>query len=691
MSENHVGGPLKFRPRMVRIIVLKELLESLRDRRTLFMMIFLPVLLYPALFLVLTQVMSLQKERLEASASRIGFDTAELAAHPELASFLETDDALELQPLPANYDEPSLHALMTSDADDAPHAVVRIAPPDDAAGLDLDAGTVSVRILHVSIEERSRFAADRLERRLEAWATAEVGRRLESRGLPRSLADPLASVREDLSGSAQRGGFVLASILPMFVVITVLLGAFYPAIDLTAGEKERGSIQTLFAAPISVLEIVAGKYLAVVAIALISGLANLASMGLMFGYLGRTLGEGTIEIGFDAGTVAVLLLVIVLVAVFFAALVMAVAVLARDFKDAQNLSTPVFLLALVPGMIAQMPGFELTPALAMVPGVNVILLMKQALVYGVVVENLFLVTVSSLVTTLLALVVATRLFSQERVIVGERGRFDILARPSQIRPRLRPEPAEGLAWFAVMFVLLFYLGAWVQGRDLLSGLLVTLWLLLLAPTLGLARYLKLSLRETFGLRRPPPRTLLAALIMGPTTWTVVEALNRLVEVVLPTPPSMVEGMDRLLAVPGEGSVLGWVYLLFVLAVTPGVCEELLFRGFLFSSLRDRLRPWTVILVTSVMFGAFHLSIYRLFGTTALGIVMGILAYQARSIVPSMLFHALNNATALLLAHTVLSGREHTPWWLLAVGGPATLLGLYLLGTGAAAASSAQRA
>jgi len=127
----------------------------------------------------------------------------------------------------------------------------------------------------------------------------------------------------------------------------------------------------------------------------------------------------------------------------------------------------------------------------------------------------------------------------------------------------------------------------------------------------------------------------------------VNALNHFIELhLLPTPDGLAQEMERFLGrpeSPGE-----WLWLLFVIAVSPAVCEELLFRGFLLASMPEQTSERVRILVVGLAFGVFHLSVYRLFGTAALGMLMTFVAIRSRSILPAMWFHFLNNAAAVVL-------------------------------------------
>ena len=650
------------------IIAKKELRESLRDRKTLFLTIFLPILLYPVLMLIVSQVAVMQASKLEEQTSNVGYAGA--AENNPLIDSLSLDERLELTEIAS---------------DDIGLGI---------AGLDVDVlldltqwsgqgeyPTETVVLHFHSVVDSSRQAMERVEENLVIWSDVEVARRLQQQNIDESFISPLNVESIDDSPPAQRGGYALAAILPILVIVTVLLGAFYPAIDLTAGEKERGSIQTLFTAPISTFEIVTGKYLAVLVIAMITGLANLASIALLFGqnlFLSSDV-LGDIDFNISAPVILALLVTIFLMALFFSALLLTAAVLAKSYREGQSYVTPVYLICVIPSLVAQMPGFELTAKMAMIPAVNLTLLMKGVLVGGVTIEQFFAVVASTLIYTGLVLVAASKLFGQESVVLGERGDLKLLARRTPGLGRSQPTIGEGIALFGVLFVVLFYVGPLLQSRDLHWGLLGTEWLLILGPTVLLVWYLRLDLKGTFSLAPPKLRLAGASVLLGASAWIVVAWLNTILfeQTNIQAPPELVEELTRLLTVQ---SVTGMVWLIFVISITPAICEEVLFRGFIFSSMRDRVAPWALVLVTGLLFGAFHLSIFRLFGTTALGVIMGLLVYKSGSIWTSVIFHAINNAMAVVAfsVSSTLLAQGVFPTWVIGLGGAGTAVGLALV-------------
>lgn len=651
------------RAQIIRTIAVKELREALRDRKTLLLTLLLPMLLYPGLMLLVTQVAVSQMAELQSVDSRVVI-TGELDSPAALA-------IAEASGVSAEFVVDALPDPLARDAD----AVVRIT---EGSG-----GQWLAELQYRSVIEESMQAAERVRGALEVFNLVESHARIEAAGLPSSTLEPATLSSADLSPVQQRGGHVLGSILPMLVLMTVMMGALYPAIDVTAGEKERGTIQTLFTAPVTAPEVVAGKYLAVVGLGMVTGAANLGSIALVFSHNVLLASEMTSELDFSIslGVLLGLAVAIVFVAALVSAVLMCAAVLARSFKDAQTWVTPVYLLCMVPGMVAQMPGFELTQSTALIPIAGPVLLMRSMLLNGVDAGELLMVGAGSVAHVALALTLATRLFDAEDVITGGRASWAVLGGGRRLSPV--PTSSEAMAWYAVGFLLLYYGGSTLQKWSPQVGLVATLWGLLLVPTLVVAWRQKVSWRATFSLRPAHPAAWLAAVLLGCSAFVVVGTINELVQTwVLRPSPELMEQMARDMArfFPVPETALDWALLLFVGAISPAVCEELLFRGYVLSGLRQSMRPAVAVVVTAVLFGLFHLSVYRLFGTAALGLVMGALVVRSGSIGPAMVFHALNNGLALALLPMDASAAEQeailhrvVPWAALAFAAGGALL------------------
>ncbi len=622
----------------------KEVRETIRDRRTLMMMIVLPVLLYPLLLVVIEQFALFGARQMEAEAARV-----ELMGEvpPEMRAFLASDAEIDL-------------------VDDAPEPG---APPADAIrGGTVDAAVVlgpaaateetrDVVVVFNRADDRSVRARDLLSRRLLAWGDTLLERRLVGRDLPPGFVRPLAVADTSIARAEEVGGYALGRFLPVLLILMTLLGTFYPAIDMAAGEKERGTLETLLTAPVSSRDVVMGKFAAVALVGVVAAGLNLGSMLLTFQsglfQITRTL---DVEFSIPLRAVALIFVTLVPLAILFGALFLGIAVRSRSFKEAQNSLTPVYVATMVPAMLPMVPGIELTPAMALVPVAGVGLFFRE-LMAGDASAAMGALTLGATVGwALLALRFATVSFGREEVLFGA----DEPGGASKARWRERflrwgkrerdlPTPREAglfVAGVAVLFILLGTAFAVAWGER---GIFLTEWLLLLVPALAFVALGGYDVRRTLSLRSPSPRTLFAALLViaggAPVAWF----LAWLQSFVLPVPWELLEQMEELLAAPDPGRL---VWLLFLVALTPAVCEEAVFRGVLLGGTRGRMSPARFIVLNAVVFGAFHLSIetaFRFLPTAWLGLLLAWVVWRTGSIWTGVLMHFVNNASVVVLA------------------------------------------
>ena len=254
---------------------------------------------------------------------------------------------------------------------------------------------------------------------------------------------------------------------------------------------------------------------------------------------------------------------------------------------------------------------------------------------------------------------------------------DALRRLRGKKRRLVPEVHEALLFIAIVAVLFFYLGRIWQIRWLERGLFMSEWLLLLVPSLLAIRFLMVSGRETMSLRRPRAKALLAGALLMLGGTPIAWFLTWLQTFVAPIPWDLVEGLTELLTAD-SGFDLAWLFIL--LAFTPAVCEEAVFRGVLLGGTRDRMAPVAAVLLNGVVFGAFHMSFetaFRFLPTAFIGTLMAWAVFRSRSIFVSSLMHMINNgAIVIIIASPTIAGwlggpdTTRPPWMLLP---PAILL------------------
>jgi sodium transport system permease protein len=622
--------------RIVRLVYAKEMRETLRDRRTLLVMVLLPLVLYPLITIGLAQVVGVEEAKRRAELSRIAVAGPRWGA---LERALEKDR--EVVVLKDSSSTPaSARARVRRGSVDA----ALVVPPTLERVLEGD-GTARVDLVYDVTSDRSSLARERLRKILDGLSAEIRGERLARRSLPATLPTPIEPHEVSVARAGDVGRQALARVLPMLLVLMVLLGAFYPAIDLTAGEKERGTLEALLAAPVRSRDLLAGKFLVVATIAATTGVLNFGSILLAFTLgLRPSLAAAGIDAGLPPSALVLTFLALVPAALFFAALMVAVASLAGGFKEAQNLLTPIYLVCLVPATLAQLSSIGFTPLFALVPVLNLSLLARALVSGGGAPLPIALSLLSTGAYTVLALRAAARAFSSERhLFPPDETRRRAAPRGSSRRTALSPVESA-LLLLAVMGLLLF-LGRPLQAGNLIGGILVTEWGLIALPVVFAAKLGRLDPRRALALHTPRATALLGAILAGLSAWYVVGFLvDSVQQRFLPIPREVSDELRRVLLGSGRGLALD----LFAFAVSPAVCEELLFRGAILGASARVLRPASAVLVNGLLFGLFHLDLYRLFPTFLLGVVLAALRLRSGSIVPSMVFHLLNNGCAIVV-------------------------------------------
>ncbi len=666
--------------RVLLTICRKELLETIRDRRTMVIMLFLPVLLYPALLIGFSQIISHQFSKLETTNGRVMIvgDAPEPflnAVRKNLALSYVRPDSDPPPPIPQlpivkeakDKEKPRAKASLVPQAPEENEQVrypeelktwastmmkkdkadvVLILSSDFSDRINAE-GTGAGVVFYDETSHISLFTQRRLQDLFHDYKRDLLDqRKARHPELSPGFDRPMFWNLESVASAEKRGGYFAGMILPMMMIVMVMLGAFYPAVDLTAGEKERGTMQTLMTAPALPLEIIFGKFMAVCTTSILSALANLGSMALALVYLQESNAMAEqLNFQLDFTTGLILLLQLVPVAVLFSALMIAVSVFAKSFKEAQNYLTPLYLVVIIPVVLTALPGTELTRLTAWLPVMNITLLIKEILVEPQPLELVAMVLIANLLYGIIALVIAVRIFRSEEVLLGGQGGF--VAAFSLKDRRRHATPGLSFLVFSGGLVVFFYLGSLMQRANIVKGLVASQYLLLLLPVLLIAKLLRLNFRDTFSTRVPNLWGALAAVCLGATSWAVLGLVTvQLQEVILPQPPQFIEMMKRILDI-GSKDIPLWL-LLFAFAFTPAICEEFMFRGIILSGFRQGMSKWTAIFLTAACFGVFHISIYRIMPTAVIGIMVSLIVWETRSIWAGVLFHMLHNGLAILI-------------------------------------------
>jgi sodium transport system permease protein len=677
---------MTLRPRIVRAIWKKELSETLRDRRTLFVMLVLPILLYPMMLMVFSRIAESESEAAVAQPSTVAVWGAvpvalqqefEERPHLNIRPWAGAPDDIKaalgagrLAPPPTRTvkrakdrpqdpDVPAAEEEMPTPAMEAARQAVTSQSVD--AVLVLWGRGEASSLYFDSVRDESQRAAQRMQRALEDYR----------QGLAR---EPFDVAARDVAPPSRQAGRLIGTILPFLLLTLCILGGLYPAIDLTAGEKERGTMQTLMCAPVLPGEIIGGKFLAVWTLSLVSAIANVVSLATT---ITRTLPvDGT---AIPMSTYALTAVILLPVTLLTSALFLALAVFAKDFKEGQSFLTPVHMALSLPAMVTMLPTIELNAWTTFVPIVNIALLIKALLMGEARTELVFLVLAASAVYASLALLLAVRVFQREQVLIGGRESMrDLFGLHGGRAPV--PSASLALVMYAVALVASFYGSLALESQGFMTSLLVMQFGFFLAPVLAVALVLRMDLRNTFALRIPRIVPLFAAALLGFTAWTFASGV---ILRLAPPPETLVRALERLIRLSDEGAPLWLIWL--IVAVTPAICEEALFRGFILNGLRS-LGAVPAIGVSALLFGIAHVSIYRLLPTMFLGIVLGYVVWRTGSLLCAIVLHAINNGLLASLTEMpdlaralgLQPGSQSLPWSVTLFGTALALAALAIL-------------
>lgn len=389
------------------VLLKKELLDVVRDRRTLALTLLLPMLLYPGLLLTMGAVIAAGRERLKSEALVVA------VASDDAAAFLAT------QPVPPRTGYLRLSRAEGEAALKEQQVAALVDAPGGARRAVAEGRQAVLTVLYTKRYDRSMEGLERLRPVLAALNDSALSLRLVERQLEPTFAAPVKAELVDTDFQKDLGPLIASRLLPIVLLVMLFVGALYPAVDLTAGEKERGTFETLLVAPVRPLQVMGAKYLTVSLAAVVSALVNLAAMAATFG-AGLSLGDAKerIAVHLTASQVLVMVACLVPAAFLVAGVSLAVASVARTFKEGQSLMTPVMLAGLAPALLSQMPGVELNALTALVPLLNVALLVKAAVLGTATALHVLLTMASVLVSGALALKLAALAFENEAFRFG---------------------------------------------------------------------------------------------------------------------------------------------------------------------------------------------------------------------------------------------------------------------------------
>jgi len=681
----------------VQLIIGREVRDQLRDRRTLFMIAVLPVLLYPLMGMLFLQITNFLREH-PTRVKIVG--TQSLPAEPELIDAEKRQfharwcgpinpRLFELQieaSLPPHGSEAETRAWAEKQLESGEVQAVVVIPPDfgrritrfrkrnEEGSSPLELAEVEVphpQIFVDSARDKSRLAYDRLDRVLDRWKEEIVAQTLRENQVPIEATKPFSVKMQDVAQPERKQAAVWSKVLPFIVLVWALTGAFYPAIDLCAGEKERGTLETLLCSPAERSEIVWGKLITVMLFSIVTSLLNLASMGLtgtlILSQLAGIAGGTALQFGPPpVAAMGWLVLALIPVSALFSALSLAAATLARSTKEGQYYLMPLLLISLPLMVLPMLPTAELDLGTSLIPVSGVMLLLRQ-LMEGQLAEALpyaVPVTVVTVACVLLAIRWAIDQFNSETVLFRESERIDLGLWLQHVFRDRRDTPTVAMSLLCGVLILLIYFFArfaMVTGEGWVSlarVTVVTLIAFVATPAVIMAVMLTRDPQKTLLLKRPPLLSLVVAVLLAVGLHPLAIVFGEVIRTVYPMNEEVVRQLAERLKGLDEAP---WWQVLLVIGLAPAICEELAYRGFILSGLRHLGHKWGAIAISSFFFALAHGFLQQSINAFFLGMVIGFIAVQTGSLLPCVLFHLTHNSLALLAGRIREWTHEHPSW------------------------------
>jgi sodium transport system permease protein len=376
----------------------KELLEIFRDRRTLISMVVVPLVAIPLMFNLVNRFMTSREKQAVGEAITVG-----VLDESKVPTVLSALKAAGLQPVVKS----DLRAAVANK-----EVAAAVEEVDDA-----EAGK-RVNIYIDRTRQASDIAGDKIRTALDKLKTDTVRASLRGSGVSEKILTPFATQRVNVASEKKMSGLIFGSALGYIVILLMFTGAMYPAIDMTAGEKERRTLEAVLCSPAGRNEIVLGKILATSTAAFITALLTLGSMAYSFRFAPHaSQAQEAFSMGApDIRSLAMALVAVLPTAIMAASIMVAIALFAKSYKEGQSYLTPIVMLAAFPAVVGMLPGLELTPTLALIPIFNVCQLIKEIFL-GEFSTAAFAVTlVSNLVYAAIAFYIASRIFKSESVL-----------------------------------------------------------------------------------------------------------------------------------------------------------------------------------------------------------------------------------------------------------------------------------
>lgn len=607
------------------IVYKKELKEIFKDKKAIFMTIFFPIILYPSLIAISTFLSLKGQDKVDKTVNTI---IIEKAVEKNFVNEITKDSDFKIIEK-ENYEK----AIENKEAD---------------LYLSFDKDKKIFNIYYNSTKDESKSALDKIDKHIKKYKEKNQKAILKEKGISESFLKIYDIEEKNLATKEKIANQVLGIIFPLIILIPLVGSIMYSALDLTCGEKERKTIETLFILPVKSESIMLAKLLAVISMGVFGTIINFLGMALSF-FIAKSFVKELNDFlgqGLDYGFIFKCLVMTIPLIFIVSGVGLIVGLLSKDYKEAQNYVTPVYLILILPVYFVTSPGWSLEGIMTSIPVLNVFLSYKDLSLGNVSFTQMFLVLLTNIGFATVVLIIFAKLFNSETILFIDEKGFNFSLKRIKAIEKKGLEVSEIIVFYFIMMMTLVSLGGLLQLKLGVRGLFLTQVLLIMLPSIALIQFLNLDYKNLF----PIKKVKLIDTVGAIGFWFIVLMLVGIISSIqLKLFPSQLKDLELLNKFMLDTKL--WEKIL-IFSLTPAICEEILFRGLIFGSLKEKMDMKYAIILSGFLFGLFHLYPGKILSTALLGMLFAYVVAKTGSIITAMILHFINNSFSLLLGSNI---------------------------------------
>ncbi|MDA3838062.1 MAG: ABC transporter permease [Candidatus Delongbacteria bacterium] len=591
-----------------------EAKQLLRDKKTIFFVFILPLIVFPLLNGVLNKVVESRMESIFEQKATVIVQRDSLAEEVLSKFNAEQDTTFLIE-----------YVEKLGDLD----SLLKEYPA--AINVERDSiGVATFKVHYSAKNDKNSIKAKQISKKIYALRDSIRSERYKGIGINEyRVNEKIDSFNTSSAEEMQNSRHSM--MLPVSLILILMVGTFMISNYVILGEKDNNTLESLLASGVDRRDIIFGK----LGIIFLAGILMSFLEMISFAVYGHFAGIFNFGISFSTSNVFILILLIISVTTLIASISTFTSCKIKSSTAGQLLFMPIMIVYLLLTLLGTFEGVEIKRGLLFIPIINSAGIIKSVLVDKLVMLDGLIVIVVNFVYSVFVINLSSAYLNSEAILKTDSDLKDSENTYS---------PGMVFTLFGLLIVAYMLIGGYLQGRDIVSGLIYSQ-----VGILGLfiAIMLKMNgvnFKEVLKLKKFNPIYLLIALFFGIFARYPISIVKEGFFYFFPI-PRIIENANLLQT--GLGDLSQW-QLIAVIAILPAIFEEFTFRGIFLYMLEKKYSFIKASVVVGLMFGVMHLNVFTLLETALLGIILTMITLRSGSIIPAIIFHFANNAYSIIL-------------------------------------------